>query len=332
MLYRVLAVVVMCLSAFAFAETPTQKQAAPSPQQLLQEMAKAVHDRDFSGRLVYVRGNDMSTLEVLHARIDGREYERLTHLDGKLAELIRHGEQLVCVHPDKTITRLGGRAGVGPLAMQDQLARSLPEQYEIKIDGQGRVAGRNAWMMHVLPGDGFRYGYRLWIDTESYLMLRSELVNEKGQALERLEFISLDLSPNLKVEQFAVPAAIAEQALEPVDASVHPQGRLKLETSWLPDGFVAAAGDLRLTSGEQSPVSSRAFSDGLAAFTVFVERLPEQNVQDGMSQMGPTVALTKRFTEEDGEWLVTLVGEVPPDTALKVVAGLSLSNTLRDGE
>ena len=123
MLYRVLAVVVMCLSAFAFAETPTQKQAAPSPQQLLQEMAKAVHDRDFSGRLVYVRGNDMSTLEVLHARIDGREYERLTHLDGKLAELIRHGEQLVCVHPDKTITRLGCLLYTSPSPRDRQKSR-----------------------------------------------------------------------------------------------------------------------------------------------------------------------------------------------------------------
>lgn len=326
MVWRALLQALACVITLAQVPVQAAESASePSAQQLLQDMAQASRDRDFSGRLVYMRGNDMSTLEVLHARINGREYERLTHLDGQ-AELIRHGDQLVCVHPDNTITRLGGRAGVGPLAIQEQLARTLPQQYQIVMQGRSRVAGRSAWEMHVIPGDAHRHGYRLWIDEESKLMLRSELVSGAGEALERVEFITLDLTPQLTVEQFEVPPAVAEQALESVDASVHPQGRLRLEADWLPDGFVAVAGDLRMASGDKAPVTAQAYSDGLASFTVFVERDLDDALDEGMSAVGPTVALARRFNGEQGGWLVTLVGEVPVETAERVLAALTIQS------
>ena len=312
----------LALSVVLF--SPLVQAETPSPQQLLQDMAQAHRDRNFSGRLVYTRGGDISTLEVLHGRINGRDYERLTHLDGQLAELIRNGEQVICVHPDKSITRYGGRVGVGPLALQDQLANTIPAQYRIHLAGHGRIAGRDTWQMKIVPQDVFRYGYRLWVDNESHLMLRSEMVDDQGRALERLEFISIDLNPKLSVDQFDAPSASTEQALESVDASGHPQGRLHFVTGWLPDGFVASSGDVRLVSGSRTPVSSKAFSDGLAAFTLFVERLSDQDFSHEPARVGPTVAISRSYDEAGGPWLVTLVGEVPVNTAKRVLDDLSL--------
>ncbi len=296
----------------------------PLPQHLLAEMASAQHDRNYSGRLVYVRGTELSTLELLHAHFDNQEYERLTHLDGKLAEMIRYAGQLVCVHPDKTITRLGARAGVGPFVLQTQLVRDIPKQYEVVVAGPGRVAGRDAWQLDVIPADGFRYGYRLWVDQESRLMLRSEMIDAQGVALERLEFIELDLNPGLTKAQFEIPSSVSEQALEAVDADSHPHGRLQLDVSWMPDGFVATAGDLRMASGDQSPVKAFAFSDGLAAFTLFVERLTEQTEVGALSARGPTLAMSRSLSGEQGDWLITLVGEVPAQTAERVLAAVAV--------
>lgn len=296
---------------------------APQPQQLLSDMAQAQHDRNYSGRLVYMRGTELSTLELLHAHFDGQEFERLTHLDGKLAELIRHGSQLICVHPDKTITRLGARAGVGPLVLQSQLVSDIPKQYEVVVAGLGRVAGRDAWQLDVIPQDGFRFGYRLWVDAESRLMVRSEMIGNLGESLERLEFIELDLTSPLSREQFNLPVSLSEQALEAVDANSHPHGRLQLDAGWMPDGFVATAGDLRMTSGAPSPVSAFAYSDGLAAFTLFVERQADQEAT-GLTSRGPTLAMSRRIVGEQGEWLVTLVGEVPAQTAERVLNSVQL--------
>jgi len=318
MRYRLWALLCLFWTAPALADSP-------SAQALLAEMASAQHDRDYSGRLVYMRGSELNTLEFLHAHFDGQEFERLTHLDGQLAEVIRHAGQLVCVHADKTITRLSGRAGVGPFVLQAQLVSDIPRQYEVMVVGPGRVAGRDAWQLDVIPVDSFRYGYRLWVDDASRLMLRSEMIDLQGQALERLEFIELDLDTPLARDQFALPSALPEQALEPVQADSHPHGRLLLATGWVPDGFVAAADDLRMASGDKAPVRAFSYSDGLAAFTLFVERASAE-ADTLHARRGPTLAMSRQLPGEQGDWLVTLVGEVPAQTAERVLQHVAVQD------
>jgi sigma-E factor negative regulatory protein RseB len=294
-----------------------------SASQLLRQMADAARSLDYRGRLLYMRGGDVTTLELLHARIDGREHERLTQLEGALAEVIRRGEHVVCVHADQTITRLVNRTSVTPLGLHERLSNSLPMQYQLQLDGEDRVAGRPAYRMQVLPMDQFRYGYRLWTDQQSHLLLKSELVDLTGKALERIEFVSLELAPNLTSADFVVPAALKERALDSLDASEHPQGQVRFSTSWLPEGFIEADRDLRLSGGERRPVAAATFSDGLAAFTLFVEE-PGEDKAEGVSKIGPTVAISRLLDSATGSWLVTLVGEVPQLTGERVLAGLSL--------
>lgn len=305
------------------AAEPKDAELVPEPQQLLQEMTQAHHDRNFSGRLVYMRGKDVSTLEYLRGRIDGREYERLTHLDGQSAELIRRGEQVVCVHADKTITRLAGRSGIAPLGLQSQLSLVIPSQYRATVLGSARVAGRMSWQLELAPVDQYRFGYRLWVDDESRLLLRSELVGANGEALERLEFITLNLSPSLTLGQFDIPAAAAAKTIETVHLNDHPQGRIQVIADWLPEGFAATEQDIRIVQGDSSPVNSRVFSDGLSAFTVFLERPPVGAEAGLLSRIGPTLAISQTYTVDGSLWLVTLVGEVPDETALAVLDKLS---------
>lgn len=317
---RGLLVMVLTLLSFpAAAETPAASR-------LLQNMADAVRGLDYRGRLLYMHGNSISTLELLHARIDGREHERLTQLDGQLAEVIRHGDQVVCVHADQTITRLVNRQSVTPLGLHERIGSDLPLQYQLLFDGEDRVAGRSAYRLRVVPLDAFRYGYRLWTDQHSHLLLKSELVDTDGRALERLEFVSLELSPALSVTDFHIPSALRERALDSLDVSAHPSGRLALAPAWLPEGFVEVGRDLRLTGGEREPVAAATFSDGLAAFTLFVEDL-EGEPQQGMSRMGPTVAVSRLYAADGDDWLVTLVGEVPEVTAERVLANLQLGDS-----
>jgi sigma-E factor negative regulatory protein RseB len=270
-----------------------------------------------------MHGSDVTTLELLHADIDNREHERLTQLEGALAEVIRRGEHVVCVHADQTITRLVNRSSVTPLGLHDRLSNALPVQYQLQLDGEDRVAGRAAYRMQITPMDQFRYGYRLWTDQASHLLLKSELVDLSGRALERIEFVSLDLQPGLTVEDFVVPATHKERALDSLDVSEHPGARVQVVAGWLPAGFIQADGDVRLSGGERRPVTAATFSDGLAAFTLFVEQ-PGESKSEGVSKIGPTVAISRLISSAEGDWLVTLVGEVPQLTGERVLADLSL--------
>ncbi|MFP5337687.1 MAG: MucB/RseB C-terminal domain-containing protein, partial [Gammaproteobacteria bacterium] len=76
-----------------------------------------------------------------------------------------------------------------------------------------------------------------------------------------------------------------------------------------------------------SPASSEtvswlSYGDGLAKFSVFLEPLRGALVEDARSQMGPTVAVSKRISTADGDVMVTVVGEVPLGTAERVALSM----------
>ncbi|ASK33486.1 MucB/RseB C-terminal domain-containing protein [Alloalcanivorax mobilis] len=302
--------------------TPLAFAAASPAQTLLAEMAQASKGLDYQGRFLYQFGAEVSTMEVRHAVFDGEEYQRLTHLDGRLVEVLRLGDELVALHPNGTLTRITD-GGTDLLTFRDRLSSSIPDQYNVLVDGDGRVAGRAATRMRVAPLDNHRYGYRLWIDDESYLMLKSEMVDAGGMALERVEFVTLNLDPALNRADFQVPKVLSERALENVPASQ--SDRVRVQASWLPGGFEAVDRDWRRVGEQRAPVAAQSFSDGLATFTVFVEAVDTEQVEEGVSRVGPTVAISRHLDVAGQSYLVSLIGEIPQPTAERVMQAVRLS-------
>ena len=57
------------------------------------------------------------------------------------------------------------------------------------------------------------------------------------------------------------------------------------------------------------------FSDGLASVSLFVEPYDAQRKpREVLLALGATYTLTRRLTDKDGDWWLTAVGEVPPQT------------------
>lgn len=309
---------VVALSEVALANTsPAQDQ--------LQSMAQANRSLNYTGRFLYQFGAEVSTMEVSHAVIGGREFQRLTHLDGRLVEVLRRGDEVVCLHPNGTLTRIN-RKQAGPLGLGVRIAHDVPEQYNILVDGDGRVAGRAATRMRVPPLDTHRYGYRLWLDNESNLLLKSEVVDGSGVALERVEFVTLTLAAPLTEQDFSIPETVKESDLTQL-ADSHPSHQLSVEAQWMPAGFTSVDQDWRQGGSDREPVAAQGYSDGLAAFTVFVEAVGDSTVEEGVSRVGPTVAVSRRLTAPSGAYLVTLVGEVPQNTAERVIEGISVRDS-----
>ncbi len=298
-------------------------ESAQQARSLLEDMVEASRVLEYQGRFLYSQGGRLSTMEISHAVIDGREYERLAHLDGDVSELIRQGRDVVSVDRNRRITRLPPGESLPPLDLAERM-QALPGQYNVLIDGDDRVAGRDAVRVRVAPLDEHRYGYRLWLDRESSLLLRSELVNENGQAMERMEFVSLELAPGLSREDFRV-SGIPERVVRNVESLEDPGGDAGIEPGWLPEGFRQVARDLRRGGPRGAPVYSQTFSDGLAAFTVFAEPVDESaTVDEGISRIGPSVAVSRYLDSDNRSHLLTLVGEIPLSTAERVISALRL--------
>lgn len=297
--------------------------ATPSPAQtLLEEMAQASRSQNYEGRFLYQFGGEISTIEVRHAVFDGQEYQRLTHLDGRVSEVLRRGDELLCLHPDGSLTRIiDGQDGL--LTFRDRLVQAIPEQYNVLVDGDSRVAGRAATRIRVAPLDDHRYGYRLWLDDSSKLMLKSELVDASGMALERIEFVTLELHPHLKPTDFQMPRALSEHSLKRMPADL--PGRVRIQVAWLPQGFKSVDQDWRRINASRPPVAAQSYSDGLATFTVFVEPVhTDGQVEEGVSRVGPTVAISRRLDATGQNYRVTLVGEIPQPTAERVMRGVGI--------
>jgi sigma-E factor negative regulatory protein RseB len=306
---------------------------AQSADDLLMRMNHAFTHLSYDGVFSYLYGGDLVSLRVVHKVVDGVQRERLVHLNGAPREILRHGEEVSCiVKPGDDLIALENSIPSGPFARAfvrefDRIA----DTYAVVESGEGRVAGRPATRVAVSPKDEHRYGYRLWLDRETALLLRSELVDHEGNKLEIFMF-----------NQVLFGDAVRDAALEPEDASGAMVSHLTLQaareqprpaprandtdaaisawaTTWLPAGFNMATVDLHRKRVTGQDVSSLMYTDGLAAFSIFVEPMPERGAASMVSRNGATVAVTHKVDGAKGYYLVTLVGEIPLHTAQTIV-------------
>jgi sigma-E factor negative regulatory protein RseB len=294
-----------------------------APAEWLTAMAKAVDETPYSGRLLYLSGTRLSTMEVSHAVLAGQSHERVVHLDDSGTELIRVGDETICIHADGSLTRLAADQRTDLLAAKTRMAKALPEQYQVRSAGDERVAGRMAHKVELTPNDNFRYAYNVWIDQTSALPLKVETVNNHGQALERLEFVSLDVEPGLSEQNFALPDGYQQLKLPSTTVEDKPSLAVSLAVNWLPPGFRKVEADIRFEEG--IPVLAETFSDGVATFTVFVNpQAAGQLSAATISFLGPTLVVESAVDTGRQTYVVTFIGEVPATTAEQVLSHLKL--------
>lgn len=294
------------------------------PQSLLAKMADSAQGLSYQGEFVYQQGGRLETLSVLHqaAGQSQPESERILYLDGAPREVIRAGNELFLSHHSAGVTRLQH----GPLApVLDRFQSGVPgDYYDLKIIGIDRVAGREAFLLLVVPRDKFRHGYQLWLDRESSLLLKSELVDNQGRIVERLQFTSLDIGPlsgdarsHLKRRPSGVDSTVV------VNNQPDPlQSPMSWEAGWLPGGFVLHSRAVRSSPVSEHAVDALTFSDGVASFTLFVEPDETGLLSQASERIGALSAVAKIYREGDQYFHVTVMGDIPLGTAERVAVSV----------
>ena len=264
---------------------------------------------NFRGVLIYTRGDHQESLRVTHGTYNGELYERLEHLDGERREVIRHGDQLTCIQLGQRLERLLHRH-----ILKAGLA-NLEPYYTVNAGEESRIANRRAITLNIKSRDEFRYSYRLAVDYDTGLLLRFEAVNQAGHTLERLQFVDVQIGEPLKKEWLGNAMAAAEKAAPnpmPIERVVEEE-QMAWKPRWLPPGFALALAPHR--TGEEV----LTYSDGLAAFSVFVEAASEPlPSREGSAVQGATVAYTRPAQIAGKPHLILIVGEVPAETAKRV--------------
>ncbi|RMS77294.1 MucB/RseB C-terminal domain-containing protein [Pseudomonas savastanoi] len=292
---------------------------ADDAQDAINRLAKVDQQQSYQGTFVYERNGSFSTHRIWHRIADGHVQERLLQLDGSAQEVLRVDGLTQCV---------SGTLEAGVANPADSSARAfdvkrLSAWYDIKIVGKSRVAGRQATIVALSPKDQHRYGLELHLDNETGLVLKSLLLSEKGQLLERFQFTDLDTAGVLSEQMLNTsadckPVSVLKAKPEPSISSV------VWHSDWLPPGFEVSSSGVRKDSSTQSSVTHLMYGDGLARFSVFIEAVKGGASSDIRTQLGPTVAVSRRLTTPQGDMMVTVVGEIPMGTAERIA--LSMRN------
>ncbi len=317
--WRRFASTLLLLAIASLAQSQERGGAAPasdaagsrSPEQWLQVVQQAARRLDYSGTMVYQQGTEVRMSRIVHV-FDGKvSHERLQPMDGRPREFIRNADEVKCLIPEakRIVIERKARAESFP-ALAATAASELLQSYSVKVVGPERVGGFDCQVLEIRPRQADRYGYRLWVDRSTGLLLRSQTLGERGEVLEQMAFADVrvggvdreQLKPSWTTEGWKVE----EAAHRPVDLK---------EQGWRltpPSGFKALFTVRRpMASG---PALQAVYSDGLASLSVFIEPAAAPGSSEAIASRGPINAYTRRLGDSD----VTVVGEIPAETARAV--------------
>jgi sigma-E factor negative regulatory protein RseB len=211
----------------------------------------------------------------------------------------------------------------------DKFLNLLPENLELleghyafHLLGRSRIANRQAQLVAIVPRDRLRYGYRFFLDTETGLPLKSDLMNEMGEMVEQIMFTDIQIGVAEISDIYHRTSLYTYQLKNNADATdaMEEKGDTRWDFNKLPNGFkLSLKHHLPNPDGSQL-IEQYVFTDGLSSLSVFVESGGRSEALSGVSRLG---AINAWGGNVDG-YQVTAVGEVPPITLLGVVEGMQL--------
>ena len=301
-------------------------QAMPDEaREWVMRMLQAGQSLNYKGNMIGIRDSKVELMGIVH-KIDGNgEQERIYSLNGIPREIIRKSGELICYLPDKNLglqSKLFQDQRFFPSFSDSELDK-LDDYYTFELGEMGRILDRAAQLVKILPKDEFRYGYRLWIDEETGLLLQSACVDQRDIPLEQYMFT--DVQINIEIDDAELePSSAALEGLTWTQAAA-PEPRKNSELACklenLPQGYELIHAMDKPATDKENMMSQYVFSDGLSSFSLFVEHMynPDEMKMDGAYQLGIVNVYSRVI---DGN-RVTLMGEVPKETAKAVAMAVS---------
>lgn len=296
-------------------------------------MHEAARQSNYVGTFVVsaATGN-LSSARIWHACEADLQVERVEALSGPPRITFRRQDRVQTFFPDTRVIKAERRDSLDVFPnLQGASESQIEALYSAQRLGQGRVAGIEADVVQIAARDPLRYGYRVWSERRSGLIVKLQTLDATGTVVEQSAFSELQLDAPLSAK------ALERMMDDTAGYAVH-QTALKRTTAekegWaLSDGvpgFKPVSCYRRAMAGAkdrdpQQRMLQWTFSDGLATVSLFIEPgAAAVDREDSLMVLGATHTLVRRITDARGEaWWVTAVGEVPAQTLDQFVSRLA---------
>lgn len=335
MVLRVLSALTLVCAAGSFLPevraqgTPDASARAGEVRAWLMRIHEAAGHRNFQGTFVVSGGGAVSSARIAHFCDGNNQFERIESLDGQAKHVFRHNSVVHTVWPGSRVALVEQRDTLSsfPALLQAGDDR-IVDFYDVELQGVDRVAGHAANVLWVKPRDSYRYGYRLWAEKQSGLLLRADLLGERNEVIETAAFSDVAIGVKAQPDSVLVPMKrldgyrVVRVVLTPT--RLDNEGWALHQTV---PGFrqvscvkrpMAGAGDVE-PDGAAPQILQTIYSDGLTYVSIFIEPyMAQRHARQMLASVGTTQTLMRR----KGNWWVTVVGDVPPATLRAFADGL----------
>jgi len=316
------------LALFSGAPTAVLAQDAAASSRGVNEWLARMHEasrqRAYTGTLVVTAGSAMSASRIWHVCDGTQQMERVDTLTGAPRTTIRRNSDVITFVPDtkKAVVEKRDSLGLFPDRLRTP-TNVIPQFYSAREVGVQRIAGHLADMVEILPRDELRFGYRIWSEQKSGLVVKLQTLGASGQVLEQVAFSELQLDAPVSMDKLArlMKDTRGYEVVKPALKKTTPEAegwRMKEAVA----GFTPMSCHTRDAGGAAAPGQAPmqwVFSDGLASVSLFVEPFdPQRHVREEQAMVGATHSVSRRV----GEHWVTALGEVPADTLKRFAQAL----------
>ncbi len=321
---RLLTLVLLLAALFTCARASTD---TPSAEALLQQMQRAYHHYNFELSLIKVRQGTIEPLRFSHAVSEESELSHLIYLNGRPSEYLKRNNEISFFEAGADPYTLSGARmpGFWSAVLGMNLEQVL-KSYDPVVTGRNRIAGLPVQVVRLAPKDPSKYGFVLWLEQASGLLLRLDLIDEGGNLVEQFMGVDLRIMPEPSSWLLALDKVTLPRAVTTEQAYQAPQQELGWAPGWLPKGFRVMSTDRHPLVGTGEMVDYMMVSDGLVDVSIYLSA-PDAGMGDQLVRQGAT-SLLRMLNDHKVE--VTVVGEVPAQTAQRIAESLhSLAKGVR---
>ncbi|GGD67601.1 MucB/RseB C-terminal domain-containing protein [Lacimicrobium alkaliphilum] len=292
----------------------------------LEKMAWSLRNLNYqiSFVLLYPNG-DFEPYTWRHALVADQEMEHLSMLNGPGREVVRVADKVSYFEPNVPPYSLQSEVINGPIPAElFRQPANLAKGYDFVMVGTSRVSGRLAQQLRIVSKDKSRYSYNLWLDKQTALILRLDMLNMQGEPLEQVQVTSMNVTAQPDEYFSRIEAEKMPQRIAPAD---RPSQNADWQFGWLPAGMMEVRRSTHRLPLTGQWVDYMMLSDGMVDVSVYLQKLDSDLAENGWLQQGANTLLSL----QNGQMEITVVGKVPPQTASSIAKSISLSGrTSRD--
>ncbi|WP_460563199.1 MucB/RseB C-terminal domain-containing protein [Hydrogenophaga aquatica] len=293
-----------------------------SIHQWLERLHEASRRRAYIGTFVVSAGPEIAASKIWHVCDGVQQMERIETLTGTARTTLRRNDEVLTLVPDAKLALKEKREA---LRLFPDLLKAPGQQienlYAARTVGSERIAGYDAVVVDFLPKDDLRYGYRVWSEKKTGLVMKLQTRDAVGQVMEQVAFTELQFDAPVKMDALARQMDVPKgyQLIKPLLRKTTPEAE-GWRLSQPVQGFQSMSCHTRSDAEARSPSAVQwVFSDGLASVSLFLETFdPKRHTKEQAVSAGATHSLTRRL----GDHWVTAMGEVPLGTLRQFVEAL----------